>query len=73
MCYVTGVIYNTLRVLFAAFSAVFRDSHVPAAPEPSAFLSPDLICMVITQMLWPDWLHCGMVHCSCSFQVITSS
>ena len=37
--------------------------------------SPDLVWMVTTQMLWPDWslLHCGMLHCSCSLQVITSS
>jgi hypothetical protein len=57
MSYVTGVLYNVLRVLLAPFAAVFRGFHVPAAPEPPASLSPDLVCMVTTRMLWPDWLH----------------
>jgi hypothetical protein len=43
MSYVKGVLYNMLCVLFAPFAAVFRGSHVLAAPEPLESLSPDLV------------------------------
>jgi hypothetical protein len=68
MSYVTGVFYNILCVLLAPLAAVFLGFHVPAAPEPPASLSPDLVCMVTTLMLWPDCFHCGMLHCSYSLQ-----
>ena len=59
--YVTGVLYNMLYDMFAPLAAVFRGSHVPAAPEPPASLSPGLAWMVTTRILRPDRLHVGLL------------
>jgi hypothetical protein len=65
MSYVTGVLCNMLRVLFAPFAEVLRGSDVQAAQEPPVSLSPGLVWMNITRLLWAcgQTGHSYMVAC----------